>query len=109
MTQYGTPPYGIINNKCAIVILAAGQGKRLRNPSLPKVLIPLAGRPLIRYVINAVEASGVCQKPLIVVGFHADMVQTALGPDYNYVVQPEQLGTAHAVACTRSALEGVGF
>ena len=89
-----------------IVVLAAGHGKRMNNNELPKVLIPFHGKPIVKHLLAAIDQSGVCSKPIIVIGQKAEMVQAALGPSYTYVVQSEQRGTGHAVACTRSAIEG---
>lgn len=88
-----------------IIILAAGFGKRMAN-QLPKVLIPLNGKPLILHLLESVRQSGVCETPVIVIGQKADQVRASLGTDYTYVIQVEQLGTGHAVACARSAVEG---
>jgi len=93
-------------DKIQIIILAAGLGKRMKNKEIPKVLAPLEGKPLIRYLLEAVDESGVCEKPVIVVGQKADMVKEALGPNYTYVFQTEQLGTGHAVMSAREELEG---
>lgn len=90
-----------------IIILAAGQGKRMGG-DLPKVLVPLDGKPLIGHLLERVRASGVCRTPTIVVGHRADLVEKTLGPRYNYVTQTERRGTGHAVAeCARS-LKGKG-
>ncbi|KAB2310993.1 UDP-N-acetylglucosamine diphosphorylase/glucosamine-1-phosphate N-acetyltransferase [Betaproteobacteria bacterium SCN2] len=79
-----------------IVILAAGKGTRMRS-GLPKVLHPLAGRPLVSHVIGAaqeIEASRIC----VVYGFGGDAVPAALAADkLTFVLQAEQLGTGHAV------------
>ncbi len=83
------------------VILAAGQGKRMRS-ALPKVVHPLAGRPMARYVIDAARAAGLASC-VVVVGPGADDVRSALGEDGEYAVQPEPSGTGDAVACAREA------
>ena len=88
-----------------IIILAAGLGKRMQT-ELPKVLNELHGKPLVLHVLEAVAASGVCESPVIVVGKKREMVIQAVGPDYRYAVQEEQLGTGHAVASAREALGG---
>jgi bifunctional UDP-N-acetylglucosamine pyrophosphorylase/glucosamine-1-phosphate N-acetyltransferase len=88
-----------------IVVLAAGMGKRM-NSALPKVLLPLRNRILIHYLLEAIKKSGVCQRPVIVVGQKADKVKAALGSAYDYIFQAEQLGTGHAVAQTRDFLAG---
>lgn len=86
-----------------VVILAAGQGTRMKS-WLPKVLHPLAGVPLLSHVVrNArqLEAKGVH----VVVGHGGDEVREALGEiEVNWVVQEQQLGTGHAVA---QALPGI--
>ncbi len=90
-----------------IVVLAAGHGKRMKNNNnLPKVLIPLKGKPLIKHLLTTIAQSGVCEKPLIVIGQKAKEVKEVLGPNYIYVFQKEQLGTGHAIACGRSQIEG---
>ena len=84
------------------MILAAGQGKRMRS-SLPKVLHPLAGRPMVRYVVDAAREAGFA-RCIVIVGASADGVRAALGDNVTYVVQPEPLGTGHALAQARDAV-----
>lgn len=93
-------------DKIQIVILAAGHGKRMNSNGLPKVLIPLQGKPIIMHLLEAIKLSGVCQRPVIVVGQQAEQVMSALGTDYTYVFQSEQLGTGDAVKCTQAQLQG---
>jgi len=93
-------------NKIQIVVLAAGYGKRMKGIDLPKVLISFNGRPIIKYLLSAIKESGVCDKPVIVVGHKAEKVKEILGPDYTYVLQAERLGTGHAVAVCRDELQG---
>ena len=82
-----------------IVILAAGKGTRMRS-ALPKVLHPLAGRPLLSHVLNATTTVANAQT-IVVTGHGADQVERNLGDAANqYVKQQQQLGTAHAVQCT---------
>ncbi len=89
--------------KTTAVILAAGQGTRMRS-KLPKVLHPLAGRPMLRYVMEVVTAvTG--SKPVLVVGHGAEQVRKAIGDDAQYVVQEPQLGTGHAVMQAEAALQ----
>ncbi len=92
-------------DKIQVIILAAGLGKRMKNKDLPKALIPLKGQPLIKYILAAVKKSGVCTKPIIVIGKMAEKVKEALGPGYTYVLQAEQLGTGHALMCVKDSLE----
>ena len=80
----------------SIIILAAGQGTRMRS-ALPKVLQPLAGRPLLAHVLacsEALAADDVC----VVYGHGGDAVQAAIPtPGIRWALQAEQLGTGHAV------------
>ena len=79
-----------------IIILAAGQGTRMRS-ALPKVLQPLAGRPLLAHVIDSAQALDPAHIH-VVVGHGADAVRAAFaGSDVTWVTQTEQLGTGHAV------------
>lgn len=89
-----------------IIILAAGHGKRMKNGELPKVLIPLRGKPMIQYVLKAIHDSTVNVDPVIIIGQKAELVKKELGPNYTYVLQKEQLGTGHAVACAKNTLIG---
>ena len=79
------------------ILLAAGKGKRMAS-DLPKVLVPVCGRPMIGYVIDAVRAAGI-ERMLIVVGYRAESVREQLAdePGVEFVEQTEQLGTGHAV------------
>ena len=80
----------------SVVILAAGQGKRM-NSDLPKVLQPLAGEPLLQHVITA--ARGLDPSNIYVVYGHGGaQVQAALAHEsVEWVLQADQLGTGHAV------------
>lgn len=80
--------------KSTAVILAAGEGKRMKS-SLPKVLHPVCGRPLIRHVLAAVEQ--LCTEIIVVVGHGAAAVRAELGASVSYCLQEQQLGTGHAV------------
>lgn len=86
------------------IVLAAGKGTRMESP-LPKVLVPVAGRPMIRYVLDALEAAAV-RYLVIVVGYRADLVRSELDdmPNLEFVEQTEQLGTGHAVMMCRTQL-----
>ena len=79
-----------------VIILAAGQGKRMRS-ALPKVLQPLAGRPLLAHVLSAaraLESRRIC----VVYGHGGEVVRQALdAPDLAWALQEPQLGTGHAV------------
>ncbi|HVW64326.1 MAG TPA: bifunctional UDP-N-acetylglucosamine diphosphorylase/glucosamine-1-phosphate N-acetyltransferase GlmU [Nitrosospira sp.] len=87
-----------------IVILAAGLGKRMRSP-LPKVLHPLAGKPLLRHVLET--ARGLSPKRICVVyGHGGETVPQAIADDtITWVLQSPQLGTGHAVMQALSHLD----
>ncbi len=86
----------------AVVILAAGQGTRMKS-QLPKVLHALANKPMLNHVIDAVGGLSPA-KIVVVVGPDMDLVAKAAAP-HATVVQEERLGTGHAVACARPLLE----
>ncbi|CAI8728184.1 fused N-acetylglucosamine-1-phosphate uridyltransferase and glucosamine-1-phosphate acetyltransferase [Pseudomonas chlororaphis] len=80
-----------------IVILAAGQGTRMRS-SLPKVLHPVAGDSMLGHVIHSARQLDP-QRIHVVIGHGADAVRERLAADdLNFVLQDKQLGTGHAVA-----------
>jgi len=89
-----------------IIILAAGKGVRM-NSELPKVLVPLKGRPMIKYLLDAVVAANIDPRPLVIVSPDNKKIISEALKDYNleYVIQKEQLGTGHAVACAQEALK----
>jgi bifunctional UDP-N-acetylglucosamine pyrophosphorylase/glucosamine-1-phosphate N-acetyltransferase len=81
----------------SIVILAAGQGKRMKS-ELPKVLQPVAGRPLLKHVIDAAHSLEPTAT-YVVYGHGGDRVREVLkGEQVSWVLQAERLGTGHAVA-----------
>lgn len=90
-----------------VVILAAGKGVRMGS-ELPKVLTVLGGKPIITYLLDAVNTSGVCARPTIVIGYKEVLVKATLGQRYRYVQQTQQLGTGHALSMCESVLKGVG-
>jgi bifunctional UDP-N-acetylglucosamine pyrophosphorylase / glucosamine-1-phosphate N-acetyltransferase len=87
----------------AAIVLAAGQGTRMRS-RVPKVLHPLAGRPLILHVLEALAGVGV-QRPVVVTGHGADAVEAAIGDRATTVRQVPQRGTADAVRIGLTALD----
>jgi bifunctional UDP-N-acetylglucosamine pyrophosphorylase/glucosamine-1-phosphate N-acetyltransferase len=90
--------------KFAVVILAAGQGTRMRSDT-HKVLHPIAGRPLLLHLLDSVDALG-AEKSVVVVGKGRDQVEKALdGQSVTVAHQAEQKGTAHAVLQAREALD----
>jgi len=78
-----------------LIILAAGKGTRMKS-QLPKVLHPLAGKPLLGHVIDtglSLDAQGIT----VVIGHGADLVKDTITQNVQWAMQSEQLGTAHAV------------
>ena len=86
------------------IILAAGHGKRMRSETA-KVLHEVCGRPMIRYVVEAVRGAG-AKAIVVVVGYGADQVKAALAeePDILFATQERQLGTGDAVRACRDLL-----
>ncbi|MFV8572289.1 bifunctional UDP-N-acetylglucosamine diphosphorylase/glucosamine-1-phosphate N-acetyltransferase GlmU [Marinobacter sp. SBS5] len=84
-------------NPLHVVILAAGQGSRMKS-ALPKVLHPVAGKAMLHHVVETAKQLG-AEKIHTVIGHGADQVRASLEDDsVNWVLQTEQLGTGHAVA-----------
>jgi len=89
----------------AVVILAAGQGTRMRSDT-HKVLHPIASRPLLLHLLDQVDAVG-ADKRVVVVGKGRDQVEAAIaGRDVDIAIQAEQKGTGHAVQQAAEALAG---
>jgi bifunctional UDP-N-acetylglucosamine pyrophosphorylase/glucosamine-1-phosphate N-acetyltransferase len=89
----------------AVVILAAGQGTRMRSDT-HKVLHPIASRPLLLHLLDRVDALG-ADKRVVVVGKGRDQVEKAIaGRDVAIALQAEQKGTGHAVQQAADALAG---
>jgi bifunctional UDP-N-acetylglucosamine pyrophosphorylase/glucosamine-1-phosphate N-acetyltransferase/UDP-N-acetylglucosamine pyrophosphorylase len=84
-------------DEAVAVVLAAGQGTRMKS-DLPKVLIPVLGRPMIEYVLDALAATCI-RRVILVVGHRAEDVQKLLDGrrGLQFVLQSERLGTGHAV------------
>ncbi|MHC4960390.1 MAG: NTP transferase domain-containing protein [Planctomycetota bacterium] len=94
-----------MNRQLAVVVLAAGQGKRM-GADVPKVLVEARGRPLVEHVLLALEPLA-ADRTVIVYGHGGDLVQDALkGRGLSFAHQPEQNGTGHAVECALPALDG---
>lgn len=92
--------------RAVAVVMAAGKGTRMKS-DLPKVLVPVAGRPMVEYVLDALAAAGM-SRVIVVVGYRADDVRRALAgrEGLTFVHQTEQLGTGHAVMVCKEALDG---
>ena len=93
------------------VILAAGEGRRLRpfTETMPKVMLPVANKPVLEYVIDAVKTSGI-NEIVLVVGYKKEVIMDYFKDyediDITYVVQEKQLGTAHALLQTKDLIDG---
>ena len=101
------PLHGRMSEKhrFAVIILAAGQGTRMRSDT-HKVLHPIAGRPLLLHLLDSVDALG-AEKKVVVVGKGREQVESAIaGSGVAIAVQAEQKGTAHAVQQAAEALSG---
>lgn len=90
--------------RCAAVVLAAGQGTRMRS-RLAKLLHPVAGRPMIDNVLQAARGCDPAQM-VVVVGHNADQLRRHLGEreDIAFAVQEQQRGTGHAVGAALPAI-----
>ncbi len=97
--------HSTIRRPLAAVILAAGKGTRMKGDR-PKVLLEVAGRPMVAWVVRAARQAGA--RPIVmVVGHGADSVCEAFRGDASdlvWAVQERQLGTGHAAACAAPAL-----
>lgn len=94
------------------VILAAGEGQRLRpfTVTRPKVMLGIAGKPILQYVVEALAQNGI-RRVVIVVGYRKEQIFNYLGTgekfgvDIVYITQERQLGTAHALAQAKDTVE----
>jgi bifunctional UDP-N-acetylglucosamine pyrophosphorylase/glucosamine-1-phosphate N-acetyltransferase len=77
------------------VILAAGHGTRMKS-TLPKVLHPLLGRPMLQYALDTAAAVNQ-EQPVVIIGHGASQIERAFNGQARFVVQDPQLGTGHAV------------
>lgn len=89
----------------SVVILAAGQGSRMRSDT-HKVLHPIAGRPMLMHLLSTVESMG-AERGVVVVGKGREQLEAALGSHgFTTALQAEQKGTGHAVQMAEQALTG---
>ncbi len=89
----------ISKRETAVIILAAGQGTRMKSPKA-KVLHEILGKPMVMYVVEtAQKIAG--QNVVLVIGSQAEKVRSVVSDntDVIFAVQEEQLGTGHAVSC----------
>ncbi len=94
------------------VILAAGEGQRLRpfTVTKPKVMLSIAGKPILQYVVESLAQNGI-RNIVLVVGYRREQVFDYMGSgekfgvDITYITQQRQLGTAHALAQAKAVTE----
>ena len=103
LADVGEPPS---TGTLVAVVLAAGQGTRMRSRR-HKVLHALVGKPLIRRVLDLLEAAG-ARHTVVVLGHQADQVRRSLPESVETVVQEQQLGTGHALQVAADALKAFG-
>jgi UDP-N-acetylglucosamine diphosphorylase / glucose-1-phosphate thymidylyltransferase / UDP-N-acetylgalactosamine diphosphorylase / glucosamine-1-phosphate N-acetyltransferase / galactosamine-1-phosphate N-acetyltransferase len=91
------------------VILAAGEGKRLRpfTETMPKVMLPIANKPILEHVLDALKNTGVAEV-VLVVGYKKEVIMDYLkdykGTKITYITQDKQLGTAHALLQAKDSI-----
>lgn len=88
-----------------VAVLAAGKGTRMKD-ELPKVLVPVKGKPMIEYLIKSIIDSGVDKNPILVVSpDNHELIKEALS-NYpcEYAIQEKQLGTGHALYCAQEII-----
>ncbi len=90
-------------NKVQCVILAAGQGTRMKSEK-PKVLHQIVGKPMVQYAIDAANSIG-SRRPIVVIGHGAEQVQNTIGDRVDTVLQAPQLGTGHALLHARAKID----
>ena len=92
------------------VILAAGEGRRLRpfTETMPKVMLPIANKPILEYVFDAIKKAGI-NEIVVVVGYKKEIIMEYFkdyeGLKISYVFQDKQLGTAHALLQARNHIK----
>ena len=88
------------------IVLAAGKGTRMKS-DLPKVLFPVCGKPMLVYVLEALQKAGI-DEIYVVIGYRGELVREAISSQFpvTFVEQTEQLGTGHAVMACQSVLAG---
>ncbi len=95
------------------VILAAGEGTRMRplTSECPKVMLPVANRPILEHIVSAVVEAGI-ESIVLITGYREDVIKNHFedgdqwSVDIEYVHQDEQWGTAHAIGCAEGYVDG---
>src|SRR5256712_1305202 len=95
------------------VVLAAGEGTRMRplTANLPKPLLPVAGKPFLRHTLEALRAADI-SRVSVLIGWQGHRIRESIGTgeslglSITYEEQAERLGTAHAIGCMRSHVDG---
>lgn len=93
----------MVKENIAAIILGAGKGTRMKS-DLPKVMMPVAGKPMIRHIVDTLEEMN-AKEIVTVIAPDGDVVKNETAP-YKTAIQNEQLGTGHAVKCAREVLQG---
>ncbi|QLK27065.1 NTP transferase domain-containing protein [Natrinema zhouii] len=101
------------DENASAVVLAAGEGRRLEplTNRRPKPMVPVSNRPILDYVVSAIADAGV-ERVVLVVGYQQERIRNYFGDgddwgiEIEYVVQENQLGTAHAILQAESAVTG---
>lgn len=94
-------------NNTKIIVLAGGKGTRMGG-DIPKVLTLVKNRPMVSYLLEAINKSGIDKDPVIIVGYKKEMVIDSIDKDqnkYHFINQEHQLGTGHAVSLAREYLK----
>lgn len=92
-----------MNNKIAAIILGAGKGTRMKS-DLPKVLMPICGKPMIRNILDTLDDMK-ADKIVVVTAPDGELVRKEVAP-HDSVIQEKQLGTGNAVLSAESSLKG---
>lgn len=92
-----------MKKEIAAIILGAGKGTRMKS-DLPKVMMPVCQKPMIRHILDTLEDMDVAQI-VTVIAPDGDLVKNEVSP-YPVCIQEKQLGTGHAVKCAADALKG---
>ena len=85
--------------------MAAGKGTRMKS-DLPKVLLPVNGRPMLDYVLETARSLNPARIVVVVGHMREKVIESFAAPDVTFAMQEPQLGTAHAVAQSKEALSG---